>query len=230
MGRMVFAVTLVMAFIGAATGFLYDLYTPTYLSALIIAVTLLSLFALYVAAFTDDWNTYVPIALFIAVGASLLDTTTGFPYGGVAYDPSFVSATRNISLVFIAASGLGAMATWRVSDELFDGWPRLVASTSFFTLLSVLASRTGVLLDVWHGFSLFGLSTGFSQFIGGAFAGVLHSVNGDLHEPDVPLFAEHVLSVFLGFISGVSITTGSLPMLILAQLAIIIHLVNVYAR
>lgn len=230
MGRLVFAVTLVMAVIGAVTGFFYELYTPTYLSSLIIAATLLSLFALYVAAFTDDWNTYVPIALFIAIGVSLLDTTTGFPFGGVSYNPTFLSATRNTSLVFIAASGLAAMGTWRISNELFQGWPRLVAATSFFAVLSVLASKTGVLLEAWSGFTVFGLGASLTQAIGATFTGALHAINGDIHEPNIPLFAEHVLSVFLGFISGVSITTANLVMLILAQLAIILHLVNVYAR
>lgn len=230
MGRLVFAVTLVMAVVGAVTGFFYDLYTPVYLSSLIIVSTLLSLFALYVAAFTDDWNTYVPIALFIAIGVSLLDTTTGFPFGGVSYDPSFLSATRNTSLVFIAASGLAAMGTWRISNTLFEGWSRLIASTVFFAVLSVMASKTGVLLDVWSGFTLFGLGATLTQIIGASFTGVLHAVNGDIHEPDIPLFAEHVLSAFLGFISGVSVTTANLVLLILAQLAIILHLVNVYAR
>jgi hypothetical protein len=100
----------------------------------------------------------------------------------------------------------------------------------FFAVLSVMASKTGVLLDVWSGFTLFGLGATLTQIIGASFTGVLHAVNGDIHEPDIPLFAEHVLSAFLGFISGVSVTTANLVLLILAQLAIILHLVNVYAR
>lgn len=229
MGRVTAILTVVIAIIGCLLGVFSPLLTAFQVTIVATAVTGICLFASYTAALGETWNTYVPIALLIPVGVALLDQTTGIPYGTLMYSPFFLQSTVNASLVILAVGGTAAVATWRFADHLSTGGVRLLIATTYFTFLSTITSMVGVELGLWT-FKTNSFPAWSLQILGGLFTGFLHAVNGDTHDAELPLFPEHILSGFIGFLVGASITSGTVFTVILSNIAAIGHVTSLYVR